>query len=244
MPGSGPGLNLESKQRRPAFRPPKRMVAGMQGNQRKRIERIGNGTRSANMIKVSMGKPQVTDPPVTILRRGKDDLPIPGRVDDRCFQGFIIRHQVGVGLYRSEGENNDLNHGSLIRQSGCGEIIQRRRCLSCNRSWSKSPTDENTYQDGNEGNGIDHLRVLAVDQSRNRRGQDDWQDIYGFGHAISQTHLRAMDQVAHHGRDQHTGHAEAAQQEIAHGIPVKTGSTPDEQGKESDSHLANDVSQP
>jgi hypothetical protein len=109
-----PGIDLETKKWRSSFRPPKSVVAGMQGHQRKRIERIGDGSCAANMIEVSMGKPQVTYPPMTFLRRREDDIPIPGRVDDSRLQGLIIRYKVGVGLNRSEGEINDFDHGSLV----------------------------------------------------------------------------------------------------------------------------------
>jgi len=105
------GINLESKERCTPFSPPQGMVAGVQGYQRKWIKRIRDGTRSAYMIEVSMRVPEMAYPPVTFLCGGQYDIPIPGRVNDSRLPGFIISHEVGIGLDGSEGEVGNFKHG-------------------------------------------------------------------------------------------------------------------------------------
>src|SRR5689334_21065427 len=76
----GPGIDVEAEERTATARTPQDMIVRVKRHKRQRIESVGDGACPTDMVEVSMGIPEVGDPPASFLRGFQDQLTIPGRV--------------------------------------------------------------------------------------------------------------------------------------------------------------------
>src|SRR6186997_3394601 len=98
------GVNIKTEHCSSSTRPPEHMVVGMKGNKWQRIQCISDRACATDVIKMSMGVPQMGNAPSALLRCFENDMTIPGGIDDGRIMGFRICHEIRVGLGRTQSE--------------------------------------------------------------------------------------------------------------------------------------------
>jgi len=89
---------------------PQKPVSGMQGDYRSSFQPANQIAHTADMVKMCMRTPDLTDVPVVFSCFCKDDLSIPSGVDDRCCAGIGVSYDVSVGRNRTKHKVNNFEH--------------------------------------------------------------------------------------------------------------------------------------
>src|SRR5215218_882349 len=97
-------VNIEPKDRAASACPPQHMIVWMQCHQRQRIQCVGDGACSADMIEMRMRIPEMSDPPAAFLGLSQNDRTIPGRINHCGFFCFRVCDEIGVSLGWAQGE--------------------------------------------------------------------------------------------------------------------------------------------
>jgi hypothetical protein len=89
---------VHPKERRSTLGFPQGQIARVQGNRRRRLDLAADPGSASNMVKMSVCQPDGGDAPTAALSGSRDDLPIPGRIDDHRFIHRCIGHNIAVRL--------------------------------------------------------------------------------------------------------------------------------------------------
>jgi hypothetical protein len=125
--GLGAGVDAVAEKGTTSRGAPEGVIGRVQRHQWKRVQRVRDGGRAANVIEVSMGIPEVGDPPAAPPGLGQYQISVPGGIDHCGVTGGNVGNKVGIGLNRSEGEGDDRDgHMGVTSRRGIRLAASKR----------------------------------------------------------------------------------------------------------------------
>ena len=224
----------------------KRVIGGMQRDQRQRIEAVGDRAGAPDVIEVRVRVPQMRDAPAAPQRLRQNDLTVPGRIDHGRVARGRVRDQICVGLDGTKDKGDDFQHLRLHLLMHAGEGAVENASLP-NASMiggeldavrgqhatarDESHCDQDAHADEGQTNRIHQDRITRIQEARQGRREQSADGPNRLGRAVCETHLRFMDEGTHLRHPQSAQRTISAQKEIRRGKPAKPGPSPEDGGE-------------